>query len=114
MRSAEERIGPVVVLRHESPIDRDNAPAIEAWVDDKLAQGERFLLVHCGKVSCFDSIGLESVLALTRQSASQGARFALTHLGQDCATTLRVTRLESAIEHYLSIEDAVRAMRGGG
>jgi len=112
MRSAEERIGAVLVLRHELPIDRDHSPEIEAWVDDKLAQGEKYLVLHCGKVTCFDSVGLETILAVTRQVSSQGARFALAHLGQDCATTLRVTRLESAIEHYLSVEDAVRALRG--
>lgn len=114
MRSVEEHIGPVTVLRLDTPIDRDHSPEIEAWAEDRLAAGERFLVLHCGKVQFFDSVGLEAMLALTRSAASRGSRFALTHLNTDCATTLRVTRLEQAIEHYLSVEDAVRAMRGGG
>lgn len=112
MRSIEERVGAVVVRRVENAIDRDVAPDLEAWALEKLEMGERFLVLHCGKVNCFDSVGLESMLALTRAAASQGARFALTHLGADCATTLRVTRLESAIEHHLTVEDAVMAMAG--
>ncbi len=114
MRSAEERIGPVTVLRAEHPIDRDHAPDLEEWAEERLEGGERFLVVHCGKVLCFDSVGLETLLALTRSAASRGARFALTHLNADCATTLRVTRLESAIEHHLTVEDAVRSMRRRG
>lgn len=114
MRSVEERIGPVVVLRVEQGIDRERAADLEAWASDKLETGERFLVVHCGRALCFDSVGLETVLALTRAAASRGARFALAHLNQDLNTTLRVTRLESAIEHYHTVEDAVRAMRGRG
>jgi anti-anti-sigma factor len=74
--------------------------------------GERFLVLHCGKAQCFDSVGLELVLALTRAASSQGARFVLAHLNADCSTTLRVTRLERAIEHYLTVEDAILAVQG--
>lgn len=114
MRSGEERIGPVVVLRAERAIDREYGPELEAWADERLESGDRFLILHCGKANCFDSIGLETMLAVTRAAASRGARFALTHLNQDLATTLRVTRLESAVEHHPTVEDAVRAMRGKG
>lgn len=110
----EERVGPIVVIRLDQAIDRDHVHEIESWVDEKLEMGERFLVLHCGRVRCFDSVGLESLLSLTRTAASQGARLALTHLGADLKTTLRVTRLESAIEHYASTEEAVRAMRGRG
>jgi len=112
VRSPEERIGQVVVLKLDHPIDREHAPDLEGWVEEKLGSGERFLVWHCGKVICFDSIGLETVLQATRTAASQGARFALCNLGTDCATTLRVTRLEKAIEHYLTLEDSLKAMRG--
>jgi anti-anti-sigma factor len=112
VRSPEERIGQVVVMRVDHAIDREHAPDLEGWAREKLAAGERFLLWHCGKVLYFDSIGLETVLAITREAASQGARFALCHLNADCATTLRVTRLERAIEHHLTLEDALKAMRG--
>jgi anti-anti-sigma factor len=112
MRNTEERIGQVVVLRLDHPIDREHSSDLEAWADEKLGAGERMLLWHCGKTLFFDSVGLETVLQITRTAASQGARFALCHLGSDCATTLRVTRLEKAIEHYLTLEDALKAMRG--
>ncbi len=114
MRSTrpEERVGPVVVARLDQSIDRDHVYEIETWVDEKLAMGDRFLVLHCGRVRCFDSVGLETLLSLTRTAASQGARLALTHLGADLKTTLRVTRLESAIEHYATTEEAVRVMRG--
>lgn len=114
MRSREERIGPVVVIRADQAIDRDLADELEQWAEERLSEGERFLVVHCGKAPCFDSVGLETVLALTRAATGQGARFALAHLNGDCSTTLRVTRLEGAIEHYHTVEDAVRAMRGRG
>lgn len=112
MYSSEERIGPITMIRFERPIDRDHAPIVEDWADEKLKSGDRFLVVHCGKVTYFDSVGLETLLAITRSAASQGARFALVQLNQDCSTTIRVTRLENAIEHYLTTEDAVRALRG--
>lgn len=112
MRSAEERIGQVTVLKLDHAIDRDHADDLEAWTKEKLAAGERLLVWHCGKVLYFDSVGLEVVLAITREAASQGARFALCHLNADCATTLRVTRLERAIEHHLTLEDALKALRG--
>ncbi len=115
MRSfAEDRVGAVCILKVDQPIDRDHASEIEEWADDKLAGGDRFLLLNCLRSTCFDSIGLEAMLSITRQAASQGARFALTHLNENLATTLRVTRLEKAIEHYLTVEDAVRALRGRG
>ncbi len=112
MRSAEERIGQVVVLKVDHPIDRDHAQELESWAQERLQQGDRFLVWNCAKVLYFDSVGLETVLAITRAVASGGGRFALAHLGTDCATTLRVTRLESAIEHYLTLEEALRQMRG--
>ncbi len=112
MRNAEERIGQVVVLRIDHPIDRDHAQELEGWAQDRLAQGDRWLIWHCGKVLYFDSVGLETLLAITRAVTGAGGRFALAHVGTDCATTLRVTRLEKAIEHYLSLEEALRALRG--
>ena len=113
MRSfAEERIGAVCVLKVDQPIDRDHCDEIDGWAADHLAGGDRFLLLNCLRSSCFDSVGLETILSITRNAASQGARFALSHLNENLATTLRVTRLEKAIEHYLTVEDAVRAMRG--
>ena len=112
MRNGEEHIGAVTLMRFDRPIDRDHSAAIEDWADDCLESGQRSLVLHCGKVPYFDSIGLESLLGITRRAASQGARFALVHLNSDCATTLRVTRLEQAIEHFLTTEGAVRVMRG--
>lgn len=108
----EERIGKVCVLRVDQPIDRDHVGAIESWVRRRLEDGERFLVLHCARSLCFDSIGLETILQLTRDAAAAGARFVLAQLHQNLATTLRVTRLERAIEHYLTVEDAVRALRG--
>jgi anti-anti-sigma factor len=99
-------------MRLDQAIDRDRARELEAWVDEKLAMGERLLVLHCGRVRCFDSVGLETLLSLTRAAASQSARLALAHLGADLKTTLRVTRLENAIEHFATTEEAVRAMRG--
>lgn len=112
MRSGEEKIGQVTVLRLDHPIDRDHAPELDEWVRDKLSGGERYLVLHCGKVLFFDSVGLETLLAATRATASQGARLALAHLNTDCATILRVTRLERAIEHFAGIEEAIRQFRG--
>jgi anti-anti-sigma factor len=112
MFSPEDRIGQVVVLKLDHAIDREHADELEAWAKEKLAAGERFLVWHCGKVLFFDSVGLETLLAITREAASQGARFALCHLTSDCATTLRVTRLERAIEHYLTLEETLKALRG--
>ena len=112
MRNLEERIGAVMVRRVEHDIDRDTVPELEGWAIEKLEMGERFLVLHCGRVQSFDSVGLELMLALTRAASSQGARFALAHLNADCSTTLRVTRLESAIEHYLTVEDAILAVQG--
>ena len=113
MRNGEEQIGAVTLMRFDRPIDRDHAPLIEEWAEDCLAAGQRSLVLHCGKVPYFDSVGLETLLNITRDAASQGARFALVHMNNDCSTTIRVTRLEQAIEHYLTTEDAVRVMRGG-
>lgn len=112
MRSHEERIGQVVVLRLDHPIDRDHSPELEEWTRSHLEAADRLIVWHCGKTQYFDSVGLETVLALTRDAASRGARFALTNLNADCATTLRVTRLERAVEHYLTLEDALKALRG--
>ncbi len=112
MRSPEERIGQVVVLRLDHPIDRDHVRELESWTKEKLRAGERLLVWHCGKTLFFDSVGLEAVLAITREAAAQSARFALCNLNADCSTTLRVTRLERAIEHYLTLEDALKALRG--
>jgi anti-anti-sigma factor len=112
MRSHEERIGQVVVLKLDHPIDREHAKDLDAWASEKLQSGERFLVWHCGRVQFFDSLGLETVLQVTREATAQGARLALCHLGSDCATTLRVTRLERAIEHYMTLEDALKALRG--
>lgn len=108
----EERIGSVVLLRPQGAFDKDHAPEVENWAEERLQGGDRFLLLHCGKVPCFDSMGLEILLSITRAASSRGARFALAHLSQDAALTLRVTRLDGAIEHHLSVEDAIRAMRG--
>ena len=112
MRNQEEKIGPVWVLKLTDPMDRDHVGEIETWVDEKLALGERFLLLNCTRSLYFDSAGLESMLALTRAASSSGARFALAQLSSDCATALRVTRLERAIEHYVTVEDALKHMRG--
>ena len=63
MRNAEEHIGPVTVLRVEHPLDREHAADLEAWADEKLSAGERFLVLHCAKAQYVDSIGLETMLA---------------------------------------------------
>ena len=112
MRSQEEKIGPVWVLKLTHPIDRDHVDEIETWVEEKLQLGERFLLLNCARSLYFDSVGLETMLAMTRAATGRGARFALAQLSSDCATALRVTRLERAIEHYVTLEYALKHMRG--
>ena len=118
MTSVEHRYG-VTVLAVGGEIDMATAPQFEKAIDDVLAEHPQTLLIDLTEVTLLASVGLRLlatankrfVLATASKRFRESGGFAVVAAAPATIRPIELTDLNEVFDLYLSLDDAVAAMR---
>jgi anti-anti-sigma factor len=104
-----EEYNRVCVLTVDGDLANDDAAALRQWVDARAAEGQIVnLVIDLEKCPCFDSAGLEALLAARRHCDRSGGRLSLANLDANCRKVLEVTRLARHFEFHSTLAGALK------
>ncbi len=102
----EHLAGVTVVVPSVKRLDAAVAPAFRQAVVDRVARGERRLVLDLRHVEFMDSSGLGALVAILKAAGTQGA-VALCHAGGAVRGLLTLTRMDRVFRIVPTREEAI-------
>jgi len=102
-----ERKDGVLTARVEGRIDGATAVRSEEAVRTAMEEGDRGLVIDCGKLSFISSVGLRAVLMTAKALRGRNAGLALCALSDPVREVFRISGFDSIVAIHPSRADAL-------
>jgi len=103
--------GRVAVLSPCRPITTDHMEELHKGLTQSLDQGATALIIDLTEVTHFDSSGLRTILDWAVNLSRERRSLRLVNPNSVCSDVLCATRMESVVDVFATVEDAIRAGR---
>ncbi len=100
----------VWVIEASGRLDAAQTPALEAALQEAIAQGKYRLLIHLGQARCLSSNSLKAMLVARQRARAHGGDLILCCLPPRVQEVLEITGLTQIFAIYESEEDAASAL----
>ena len=105
----EHRAGVTVVVPSVQRLDAAVAPAFRQAVVDRVARGERRLVMDLGRGEFMDSSGLGALVSILKAAGAEGA-MSLCQAGASVSALLTLTRMDRVFRIVPTRDEAVALM----
>jgi anti-anti-sigma factor len=112
MKLKFEHRGEIGILSLTGEAVEGDASRIHREVASFLDQGGRDVILDCERVESVDSKVLEMFLAIEEEVTDRLGRLVLGHCSELLDRVLFTTRLASRFERHVSVDEAVKSLRG--
>lgn len=108
MRVTQKRKAGVLVCRVDGEINIDTVPELKNKFKDIVESGCRRVLLDFSGVKYIDSLGMASIIGLSRDLRLSGADIFLFGLSPKVVSIFSITGLEKAFKIYETEQEALR------
>ena len=108
------KVGDVPVLAVSGEIDIYTAPVFKQAVVNLVSEGNQNLVVDLSKVTFMDSSGFGTLLGATKRLRPTGGGLYLAGANNTIQRMLSLTRLDTIMQTFPSVDAAVNAISGPG
>lgn len=107
MEIAESTVGGVLVLSPRGRLDSVGAPDFDRLVRERLAAGQRRLVIDLDAIDYVSSAGLRSLLVAAKQLKAGGGRMALCRLKAPVMEVVRISGFDRIFTILASLDDGI-------
>jgi len=113
MRIMAEKSGSAIVFAVEGRLDSSNSADLESVVEERIEQGERYMLFDLAQLSYVSSSGLRVLLSAAKKLRPGGGKVVLAALQEPVREVLEITGFTAIFEVFDCRGDALAALDGG-
>jgi anti-sigma B factor antagonist len=113
MRLHESVVDGIDIFALEGDIDFHYAPVLRSRLQSKTQSRTPVLVLDLTKVNYIDSTGLAIIMEYFRDAAKHGGILCLAGLNENLKTIFEIVRLDKAIPMFVTVPDALAALKQG-
>jgi len=110
MKIETQNYNEVIVVGLQGEFTAESNKAFQDTITSLVASGAKGIVVDLSAVVFIDSASLEQLLWLRDYCHENNRQLKLAGLDENCATILRITRLESQFDTYEELTEAVKSV----
>jgi anti-anti-sigma factor len=112
VRWREQEVEGVIVISLDQGLKGGVEAALKEHIDDLVRQGHLQILIDLQRLPYVDSTELGRLIRCHLAVRQAGGRVRLCALSAKMMTVMRVSRLDTVLDLYASVDDALAAIRG--